>query len=153
MDTRVYNAMLSEGEPKMEDPRSKFAEQWLKEQREVFEYAAHELSLISSLLNAERCDTPVYPKSLAEHEKYKQIMANRCDICGHVIVRPYRDEKIRIEFENDRLHLCCRCTEAFLAVRGSIRCRNNSTVVRNGKAALDYLTNAKRTKPSYIINI
>lgn len=135
MDTKVYN------------------EQWLKEQREEFEYIAHSLSLISSLLNTERCDMPVYPKSLAEHEKYKQIMSNRCDICSHVIVRPYPDEKIRNEFEKDRLHLCYRCTEAFLAVRASIHCRDNSIAKNKGKAALNYLTNAKRTRPSYIINI
>lgn len=98
-------------------------------------------------------DTNVYLKSLDDHEKYKQIMANRCDICSHVVVLPYHDPKICSEFEKDRLHLCCRCTEAFLAVRASIRCRDNSTVKNKGKEALDYLTNAKRNKPSYLVNI
>lgn len=105
------------------------------------------------LTEGKRYDMPVYLKSLADREKYKQIMANRCDICSHVIVIPYPDEKIRDEFEKDRLHLCCRCTEAFLAVRASIRCRDNLEVKNKGKEALDYLTNAKRTKPSYLINI
>lgn len=104
------------------------------------------------LTEGRRCDMPVYPKSLEDYEKYKQIMSNRCDICSHVIVRPYPDEKIRDEFEKDRLHLCCRCTEAFLAVRASIRCRSNPIIKNKGKEALDYLTNAKRAKPSYILN-
>lgn len=128
-------------------------EQLIKEQREAFEYAAHELSIISGLLNAELCDKPVYLKSLEEHEKYKQIMANRCDICSNVIVRPYPDDKVRNEFEKDRLHLCCRCTDAFLAVRASIRCRGDSIIKNKGKEALNYLNNTKRIKPSYITNI
>lgn len=137
----------------MERHKSKHLEQALNDLRDASKYATHYMALISGLLNAERCDKPVYLKSLEEHEKYKQIMANRCDICSNVIVRPYPDDKVRNEFEKDRLHLCCRCTDAFLAVRASIRCRGDSIIKNKGKEALNYLNNAKRIKPSYITNI